>query len=87
MTPSDREVWLRGVISKISGNAMKDVSNTEDLQDAVGLDSLGRLEVLAEIEDKFDFFFDDLAMASATSIQLMQEAIGRHLTDNDEGPD
>lgn len=78
MTPVEREAWLRDVITKVSGADADKVARTEDLHSAVGLDSLGRLEVLAEIEDKFDLFLDDGEMIGTTTIERMLQSIDRH---------
>lgn len=75
MTVAAREAWLRDAVSRISGNTADGVGPDEDLHEAVGLDSLGRLELLAEIEDEFDFFFDDNEVMAATTLGRILEAI------------
>lgn len=85
MSPAERETWLRGVISRVSGRAADEVGRTEDLNTAIGLDSLGRLEVLAEIEDRFDFFMDDDAMVRSSTIGRMLEIIDNHLAKAEDG--
>lgn len=79
MRRSEREAWLRTVVTRISGASAEATALEEDLQDAVGLDSLGRLEVLAEIEDRFDFFFDDNELIEASTLSAMLAAIDKKL--------
>ncbi len=75
MSPTAREAWVRAAITRSCRTPADTVGLTEDLGAAIGLDSLGRLEVLAAIEDEFDFAFDDDALSSATTIQRMLDAI------------
>ena len=75
MTPDETEAWLRDVVTRISGKSAEETDLKADLSEAVGLDSLGRLEVLAEIEDKFDFFFDDNELIGASTLSKMLVAI------------
>lgn len=78
MTPAARDVWLREVLSRIAGKPADGVAPDADLEDAIGLDSLGRLETLSEIEDEFDFFFDDAALTTCRTIARMHREIDRH---------
>ncbi len=78
MTQAERETWLRGVLTRISGKPADTVAPETDLEDAIGLDSLGRLEVLSEIEDRFDFFFENETLTTARTIARMLAEIDRH---------
>lgn len=78
MTPAERDIWLRAVLSRIAGKPADAVAADADLEDAIGLDSLGRLETLSEIEDEFDFFFDDAALTTCRTIARMHREIERH---------
>jgi len=79
MTPDQTEAWLRDLVTRISGKSASETDLEADLGEAVGLDSLGRLEVLAEIEDKFDVFFDDNELVNASSLSKILAAIDRKL--------
>ena len=79
MKPSEQEQWLRSVIASISRRNVDNIGADEDLQEAAGLDSLGRLEVLAEVEDKYDFFFDDDVIGTSTTLNQIESAIDRQL--------
>ena len=86
MTNSRNEAWLRSVLERISGQRANHIPLVADLEDAIGLDSLGRLEVLSEIEDKFDFFFDDQALTTARTIEGMLKEIDRHTAHEGKEP-
>lgn len=75
MNAIERENWLRALISKVSGNSAAAIGVHDDLQQTLGLDSLGRLEVLAEIEDQFDFIFEDNEMMNASTLSKILKAI------------
>lgn len=75
MNAAAREEWLRTLISTISGRSALETDADEDLGEAVGLDSLGRLEVLAAVEDEFDILFDDSVLTTATTISKVLRAI------------
>ena len=79
MNAIERESWLRSLISKISGNSAAGIGVHDDLQQTLGLDSLGRLEVLAEIEDQFDFYFEDNETMNASTLSNILDAIDRKL--------
>lgn len=79
MTADETEIWLRDLVTRISGKTAAETDLEADLSETVGLDSLGRLEVLAEIEDEFDFFFDDNDLINATTLSRMLDAIDRRL--------
>jgi acyl carrier protein len=85
MNSDEREAWVKAAITRACRNPADDVGVDEDLQSAIGLDSLGKLEVLAAIEDEFDFCFDDDALSNATTLQRILDAIDRKLALRAEG--
>lgn len=86
MTQGEREAWLRATITRISGKPADRVALDSDLGEAVGLDSLGRLELLAEIEERYDFIFDNEALTAATTIGRILRSIDRQVSDADTEP-
>lgn len=84
MTDHQQEIWLRSAITRISGTSADRVSKNADLQDAVGLDSLGRLELLSEVEEEFDLFFDDAPMVETLTIADMLSAIDAKLGEKEK---
>lgn len=83
MNAVERETWLRALISRISGNSATAIGVDDDLQQTLGLDSLGRLEVLAEIEDQFDFYFEDNEMMNVSTLSKIMAAIDRKLRETE----
>lgn len=81
MIADEREIWLRSLVTRISGNSAENTGLDEDLNEAAGLDSLGRLEVLAEIENEFDFFFEDNQLIGVSTLAMMLDAIEEKLKD------
>jgi len=75
MTPDAREAWVRAAITRACRYPTDDVGANEDLQSAIGLDSLGKLEVLAAIEDEFDIRFEDDALSSSATVRSILDAI------------
>jgi acyl carrier protein len=84
MNSDAREAWVRAAITKACRNPADGVGADEDLQSAIGLDSLGKLEVLAAIEDEFDFCFDDYALSNSTTIQRILDAMDKKLALRDQ---
>lgn len=79
MSPEDREAWVRAAITRSCRAPADAVGLDEDLQSAIGLDSLGKLEVLAAIEDEFDIFLEDDALSAAATVRGFLDAIQTQL--------
>ena len=77
MTRNDVEMAVRQVLETLTGVDTSKVPLDQDLGATIGLDSLGRLELLAEIEDRFDLFFLDADVESATTIEGMIDTVMR----------
>jgi acyl carrier protein len=69
------ETWLRQVISEAARVDVTLVDRDADLKEEIGLDSLSYLEVLAEIEERFDFTFEDEALEGPNTIAYVVEKI------------
>ncbi|MGR3514463.1 MAG: acyl carrier protein [Paracoccaceae bacterium] len=54
------ETEVRRILTRVTHQDVADVGLDDDLTDATGIDSLGRLEVLSEIEETFDVTIYDL---------------------------
>lgn len=79
MNRSEIEVEVRTTLARLTEQDTSDIPVDTDLGDALGLDSLGRLELLAEVEDRFDLFFDDADVNKAKTINGIIEIAKRHL--------
>lgn len=68
MNRADIEMEIRATLAQLTDQDTSDIPTDRDLGDALGLDSLGKLELLAEVEDRFDLLFDDVDMTQAKTI-------------------
>lgn len=68
MNRSELENEIRATLARLTEQDTSGIPADADLGDALGLDSLGRLELLAEIEDRLDMLFDDVDMNRANTI-------------------
>jgi acyl carrier protein len=84
MTRTDVETAVRTALADLTGAEISGVASGEDLGAAIGLDSLGRLELLAEVEDRFDLFFLDADSESASTINGMVEIVQREMARAEE---
>ena len=78
MTRSERETWLRERLAAVTKADAATVGLDDDLGEAVGLDSLGTLELLAMVEDRYDFVFPENDMAAFRTLRSVLEAVDRH---------
>lgn len=69
MNRSELEYEIRATLARLTGQDTSKIPADGDLGDALGLDSLGRLELLAEVEERFDMLFDDVDMNDAKTIE------------------
>lgn len=79
MSRAARELWLREAVSGIAGRSAAETGLHDDLGATIGLDSLGRLEVLAAVEEEFGFVFDDDDLTAASTLARMLDAIDSQL--------
>ena len=68
MTFDELEMHIRVALTRITSRDATTIPRDADLSDAIGLDSLGRLELLADIEDLLDTFFEDTGGQDAYTI-------------------
>ena len=79
MTRTEVEAAVRTSLQDLTGRNTSNIPEDQDLGDAIGLDSLGRLELLADVEDRFDLFFLDADTQSAATIKEMVETVMHEL--------
>lgn len=84
MTRSDIEKAVREALATLTDADTSTLSSTEDLGAAIGLDSLGRLELLADVEDRFDLMFVDAEVENANTIKGMVDAVVAELNKEKE---
>ncbi len=84
MTAQGIEQAVRAALADLTGEDISAIGPDEELGAAIGLDSLGRLELLAEVEDRFDLFFADADSESAGTIRGMIDMVTRELARAEE---
>ncbi len=75
MNRSVNESRLRQLVSASTGVDVSRLDSDHDLVDALNLDSLGGLELLAYVEQQFDVFFDDRHLAAPATLACILDAI------------
>ena len=79
MTRKDLEKEIRAILTRVTEEDASRVGLDEDLAEAIGLDSLGRLELLSEMEEKFDFTIYDLDTNKISTIGGMLDIVEKAL--------
>lgn len=79
MNRSDLDYEIRSTLARLTNQDTSGIPADCDLGDALGLDSLGRLELLAEVEERFDMFFDDVDINQAKTINGIVSIAERNL--------
>ncbi len=75
MIRSVNESRLRQLVSATTGVDVTRLDSGDDLVDALDLDSLGGLELLAYVEQQFDVIFDDRHLAAPPTLGCILDAI------------
>ena len=68
MTRRKIEAEIRATLARLTDKDASDIGIDEDLATAIALDSLGRLELLSEMEERFDLTILDLDSDKASTI-------------------
>ena len=75
MTRNKFEAEIRAILTRLTESDISAVKLDDDLTDVIGLDSLGRLELLSEMEEKFDVTIYDLNTDNISSISDMLDVV------------
>lgn len=75
MTRDKIEAEIRITLAKLLETDLSGVGSDDDLGAAIGLDSLGRLELLSELEERFDLIIDDIDSDRPPTISAMTETV------------
>ena len=78
------EIEIRKALARITEEDVSRLKADENLAEAIGLDSLGRLELLSEVEDAFDLTIYDIDSEKASTIGGMLEIVEAALIENAE---
>jgi len=72
----DRADTLAELVSRVSGEAAVKLSSSANLTTDLKLDSLGRVELLSAIEDRYQIDIDEAAFTAATTLGDIERMIG-----------
>ena len=75
MTRADLELEIRNCLGRLSERDVDTVPMDAELGEAIGLDSLGRLELLSEVEDRLDITIYDVDSDKASTIGGMIDIV------------
>lgn len=75
MNRKDIEREIRTILSRVTEEDAFGVGLNEDLTNATGIDSLGRLELLSELEETFDVLLYDLESEKTSTIEGMVQIV------------
>ncbi|MEO9825830.1 MAG: acyl carrier protein [Paracoccaceae bacterium] len=75
MTRAKLEKEIRSILTRVTETDAYALSLEDDLSLETGLDSLGRLELLSEMEEKFDFTIYDLNTDKISTIGGMLDLV------------
>ena len=75
MTRLDSETAIRSALSRLTEKDAHTLPRDADLSSSLGLDSLGRLELLSEMEELFDITIYDVDSESASTIRGMVRVV------------
>ena len=78
------EMEIRMALARITEEDVSRLKSDENLAEAIGLDSLGRLELLSEVEDAFDLTIYDIDSEKASTIGGMLEIVEAALLEDAE---
>ena len=80
MTSEEVETEIRRCLTRLTDEDASNVPENEDLGEAIGLDSLGRLELLSEVEDRLDLTIYEADSMESMTIAGMRDIVVRALT-------
>ena len=75
MTTDELDVALRGLLAELSRADTTSINTDEDLREALDLDSLAALRMLASVEKHFDVRFPDERLSDLRTIGVLLDAI------------
>ncbi len=84
MTKQELEVQIRKSLAQIVEQDVSDVPSNVDLTKHLGLDSLSRLELLSEVEERLDVIIYDIDTEKASTIRGMVEICEGALQESEE---
>jgi len=71
----NNETQLRNIIQELTGHDLSDIDSSTDLVEAIALDSIDGLRVMAGIERKMNITFPDGTLGKLRSIEALLNVI------------
>ena len=84
MKRTEIEMVVRSSLEKLTDLDLSEVASDADLGETIGLDSLGKLELLTDVEDRFDLTIYDADTEGASTINGMVEMVLTEVSRTDE---
>ena len=77
MADSSVVARLRALVADVTKRDARELGDDDDLVQALGLDSLEALRVLAHVEKRFGVRFDDAEIHAVRTLRQLADAVGR----------
>ena len=81
MTRKEIETEIRCALARLTEHDVSEITVEQDLGEAIALDSLGRLELLSEVEDQLDLTIYE-ADSEATSTIVARPSLVAEMSKN-----
>ena len=84
MTRKEIETEIRHALAKLTEHDVSEITVEQDLGEAIALDSLGRLELLSEVEDQLDLTIYEADSEATSTIAGMATIVDKALKESME---
>lgn len=84
MTREEIETEIRRSLTRLTEHDVSQIAVEQDLGEAIALDSLGRLELLSEVEDRLDLTIYEADSEVTSTIAGMVAIVEKALKDRQE---
>lgn len=84
MTREEIEIEIRRSLTRLTEHDVSQIAVEQDLGEAIALDSLGRLELLSEVEDQLDLTIYEADSEVTSTIAGMVAIVEKALKDRQE---
>ena len=82
MTRKEIEAEIRRSLARLADQDVSSIPVEQDLGEAIALDSLGRLELLSEVEDRLDLTIYEADSEETSTVAGMLEIVERALKES-----
>ena len=82
MTRKEIETEIRCALARLTDHDVSEIAVEQDLGEAIALDSLGRLELLSEVEDQLDLTIYEADSETTSTIAGMTAIVEKALKES-----